>query len=640
MTKKIVGGGLALFLLAAVFGCNSSARTKTPMRAGTYTATETGMHGTLTVEVSVSASEITGVRVTDNVETPGVGAWAIEFIPQRIIAQQSVNVDVVTGVSLTSKAIMRGVEHCLSQAGANIEAFNKASQKTRVSDETRLADVVIVGGGGAGLAAAVSAVNAGVSVILIEKTGFLGGNSIVSGGIYNAANPEMQDHWPALPGYEKLVTDALAERPVSEEHRVLIERVRSEFDAFKRTDKTLFDSPSWHALQTWNGGDKIAELKIVQTLTGNALSGYQWYKSMGTEWKNLLIQGTGAMYQRTYWAALPNGTGFIKAFRDTLTGKGNYTQLMETSGKSLIVEGGRVVGVNAEAKDGHKITIRANKGVILATGGFAGNIDLRQQYCEGEKWPDLGPTLKTTNMPGVTGDGIFMAQTIGAQLVNMQHIQLLQVCNPQNGTVGGNSYPNDVAGYTFINKNGQRFVREDGRRDEISTAIISQPDGMTWLVQSADTITDPDTNTTLDGRSITYMLDNKLHGWVKGDTLEEFARMIGVPADNLKRSIDAFNIHVDSQSPDEFGRVLFSYKHTRGPWYAFPCKPAAHHTMGGVRIDENTHALRTDGSVIPGLYCAGEITGVVHGANRLGGNAIVDFTVFGRIAGTNAAAGK
>jgi flavocytochrome c len=296
--------------------------------------------------------------------------------------------------------------------------------------------------------------------------------------------------------------------------------------------------------------------------------------------------------------------------------------------------------VNAVGKDGHKVTLRASKGVILATGGFAGNVELRQKYGEGEKWPDLGPSLGTSNVASVTGDGIFMAEAVGVKLVNMEQIQLLHVCNPITGATGDNSFPLDATGYLFINKNGRRFVREDGRRDDMSKAIIAQPDGIMYIVQSADVITDPGTIKTLDGRTVSYMLENNLSGFVKANTLSELASVLGMSADALEKSVADYNAHVDSQTPDEFGRALFSFKFTKGPWYAYPRKPAAHHTMGGVLIDENTRALKADGSVVPGLYCAGEITGVIHGANRLGGNAIVDFTVFGRIAGTNAATGK
>jgi flavocytochrome c len=610
------------------------------MKAGVYKASSPGLNGPLAVEVTLSSNAITDIKITSTVDSPGVSDWAVELIPQRIIQNQSVNVDVVSGVSITSRAIMRGVENCLTQAKANVEEFKKPVVKAKANDESLTADVIIVGGGGAGLAAAVSATEAGASVILIEKTGFLGGNSVVSGGIYNAANPEKQDHAVVGSGVEKLVTDALAEKPVNAEQQALQQKIRAEFDAFKKTDKTLFDSPSWHALQTWNGGDKIGTLKVIEKMTGNALAGYQWLVGMGMEFYPNVTQGSGSLYPRTYRALLPNGVGYIKAFRDTLKTRNNYTQIMETSAKSLIIENGRAAGVNAEARDGHQVTLRANKGVILATGGFAGNVKLRQEFCQGEKWPDLGPGLNTTNVPGVSGDGIFMARDVGIKLVNMEQIQLLQVCNPQTGAIAGNAYPNYVEGYVFINKNGSRFINEGGRRDDISRAIMAQPEGYMYLVQSADSITNPDTDKTLDGRTVSYMLKNKLSGWVTAPTLEGLAKEMGVPADNLKKSIDSFNSHVDSQTPDEFKRALFTYKFTKGPWYAFPCKPAAHHTMGGVLIDQDCRALKENGSPLPGLYCAGEITGVVHGGNRLGGNAMVDFTVFGRIAGLSAAAGK
>jgi flavocytochrome c len=379
---------------------------------------------------------------------------------------------------------------------------------------------------------------------------------------------------------------------------------------------------------------------MVERMTNSSLDGYKWLVEMGMGFYPGITQGSGSLYPRTVRALLPNGVGYIKAFTDTLARRNNYTQIMETSAKTLIVENGRVVGVSAEGKAGNKVTIRAAKGVILATGGFAGNIKLRQEFCEGEKWPDLGPGLNTTNVPGVTGDGIFMARDAGVKLVNMEQIQLLQVCNPQTGAIAGNAYPNYVEGYVFINKNGQRFTNEGGRRDDVSKAIMRQPEGLMYLIQSADSIPDPKTVLTLDGRTVSYMLENKLSGWVTAPDLDSLAKALGIPAANLKKTIDTFNTHVDTQARDEFGRALFTYKYTKGPWYSFPCKPAAHHTMGGVLIDEECRALKSEGSVLPGLYCAGEITGVIHGGNRLGGNAMVDFTVFGRIAGLSAAAGK
>ena len=347
------------------------------------------------------------------------------------------------------------------------------------------------------------------------------------------------------------------------------------------------------------------------------------------EFNDFVTLGGGSLYPRTHGATTPNGTGYIKAFTNTLDGRDNVQIIMDTTGKSLITDGDKVVGVNAVGRDGNAVTLMANKGVILATGGFAGNVELRQKYCEGEKWPDLGPSLTTSNMPGVTGDGIFMAEAVGAELVDMDQIQLLPFCNPQTGATFDITSAN-----CFINKNGERFVREDGRRDEMAKAMIAQPDGLVYYIFSCE---DPNEVYSLGKQTLQYYLDNNLYGYMIDTSLEGLAEQMGVPADTLAETVEAFNAHTKAGDVDEFGRTSWA-ETIEGPYYvAYQRKPAVHHTMGGVRIDTETHALRADGSIIEGLYCAGEIVGGIHGGNRLGGNAIVDFCVFGRLAGTHAA---
>ena len=624
--KKLLSVALALVILMSL-ACTASA-----MTAGTYTETVMAMHGPMTLEMTVSEDKIESVTVTDHVETPGVGDIAVEQIPAAIVAEQTVAVDAVSGVTVTSRCIMNAAKKCLEQAGADMDAFSKPVEKAAAVDQELTADVIIVGGGGAGLAAAVAATDEGASVILIEKMGFLGGNSIVAGGIYNCPDPDLQDYAEFSGDVDSLIEAALAEEPVSEEHAALQAAVREEFEAYKATDKTLFDSPNWFALQTWNGGDKIGSLEMLKVFAERAYPSLEWIESMGMEFEDQVITGSGSLYPRTHKATTPNGVGYMDAFERTLAGREGVSILMNTTGKSLIVDGDRVVGVNAVGKDGNAVTLHANKGVILATGGFAGNVELRQKYCEGEKWPDLSAKVNTSNMPGVTGDGIFMAEAAGAQLVNMNQIQLLPFCDPLTGA----TY--NIAGTDcFINKEGKRFVREDGRRDEMSKAIIAQTDGMMFIVSSTD---DPATRYSLGKKSVQYYVDNNLYGYMLSDNLEDLANQMGVPADALLATIADFNAHVESGEVDEFGRVTYKSKIEGKYYYAYPRKPAVHHTMGGVNVDPDTHALRADGSVIEGLYCAGEITGNLHGGNRLGGNAIVDFCVFGRIAGTNAAQGK
>lgn len=623
MSKKLFALVLAVMMLLGV-ACSASALT-----AGTYTATMTAMHGPMTVEVTVSENEILSVVVTDQVETPGVTDPVFEKIPAEIVANQTSNVDVITGATVSSRVLIAAVQNCLKQAGDTDGAFSKELEKAPAEDVTMTADVIIVGGGGAGLAAAVGASDEGASVILIEKTGFLGGNSIVAGGIYNAPDPDLQDYAVFSGDQDSMIEDALAEEPVSEEHAALQAAVREEFEAYKASDKTLFDSANWFALQTWNGGDKIANLDLVKVLTAGAFPALEWLESMGMEFNDFVTLGGGALYPRTHGATTPNGTGYIKAFKTALEGRENVQIVMDTEGKSLIMDGDKVVGVNAVGKDGNAVTLMANKGVILTTGGFAGNVELRQKYCEGEKWPDLGPSLTTSNMPGVTGDGIFMAEAAGAELIDMDQIQLLPFCNPQTGATFDITSAN-----CFINNEGKRFVREDGRRDEMSKGMIAQPDGEVYYLFSCE---DPNEVYSLGKKTLQYYLDNNLYGYMISDSLEGIAEKMGVPADTLAETVAAFNEHTKNGTTDEFGRTSWAAT-IEGPYYvAYQRKPAVHHTMGGVRIDTQTHALRADGSIIEGLYCAGEIVGGIHGGNRLGGNAIVDFCVFGRLAGNVAA---
>ena len=582
-----------LAVFALLLALAASAMAYTP---GAYETSARGLNGMVPVKTTFTEDKIIRIEIGEHIETPGVSDWAIALIPHRIIEDQSLAVDTVSGVTFTSRAILNAVKEAAEQAGGDIEALTAAPEKAPAADIEETADVIVVGGGGAGLAAAVAATDKGASVILIEKTGFLGGNSIVSGGIYNAADPELQG-------------------PLGIE-----------------------DSPEFHAQQTWEGGDKVADFELVKTLCFNALDGYHWLQSLGMEFDGTISQGVGSLYRRTHSSVMPNGTGYIKAFRDNLARKSNFTLIMETAGEKLLQdETGRVVGVEGTGKAGNKVTLHANKGVVIATGGFAGNVEMRVQYCQGEKWPDLGKGLITSNMPAIQGDGIRMAEAAGAALRDMDQIQLLQVCNPWTG-VTSDVVTGGVDACIYVNQEGNRFVREDGRRDVISAAILAQTGGRMYTIYNSIVIPDPATKKTLGGRTFQSLEDEGLYGYVHADTLEELAEKIGADAANLKAAIDTYNAHVkNGDAEDEFGRTLLTTALEEGPWYAHPRAPAAHHTMGGLVIDTGCHVLNAEGVAIPGLFAAGEVTGGIHGGNRLGGNAIVDFTVFGRIAGTSAA---
>ena len=626
--KKILG----LLLVAAMLMMSIGAM------AETFEGVGKGMGGDVKLAVTVEDGKITAIEVVSHNESAGISDPAFAQIPQAIIDNQSLAVDAVAGATLTSNGILAAVEAAAAAAGLDVEALKAAPvAKAEATYESEMtADVVVIGAGGAGLAAATAAKQNGASVIVIEKMGTVGGNSIICGGIYNTPDADLQQNVEMSDSVKSLVENALNETPVNDAHAELIAAVKADYEAWQAAGaKGLFDSANWYALQTWNGGDKVGRLPLVKVLANNSLAGLKWLESLGMEFSDKIGQGAGSLYQRTHSSLDSMGTGYIKAFMNAV---GEDSVLVNTKGEALIQdETGRVVGVKATNPDGSELILHANKGVIITTGGFSANVEMRQKYNTSGKWPVLGENVMTTNAAGITGDGIAMASAIGANLVDMEQIQLLYLGNPFNG---GMTYytPRDLSGtdqIIFVNKEGKRFVQEDGRRDVICCALIDQTDGIMYILESGDgNAVDPDQLMTGDGHPARQAEEE---GYLLiADTLEEMAAKIGCPAEDLQATIDAFNAAVDAGA-DEFGRKLYSTKLTKGPWIACARVACVHHTMGGIEINENTEVVDVNGNVIPGLYAAGEVTGGLHGANRLGGNAIVDFVVFGKLAGETAA---
>ena len=626
--KKILG----LILVVAMLMTSMTAM------ADTFEGVGTGLGGEIKLNVTVEDGKITAIDVVSHSESAGISDPAFNTILPAIVDNQSLAVDAVAGATLTSNGLLAAVEAAATAAGLDVAALKAAEVKAAdVTYATELtADVVVVGAGGAGLAAATAATQNGASVLVIEKMGAVGGNSIICGGIYNSPNAALQANVEMTDSVKSLVETALAEAPVSDEHAELQAAVKADYEAWQAEGaKGLFDTANWYALQTWNGGDKVGRLPLVKVLANNAYAGLEWLQDLGMVFSDKIGQGAGSLYQRTHSSLDSMGTGYIKVFMNAI---GEENVLVNTKGEALIQdETGRVVGVKATNPDGSELTITANKGVIITTGGFSANVEMREKYNTSGKWPVLGENVMTTNAAGITGDGIVMAAEAGANLVDMEQIQLLYLGNPFNG---GMTYytPRDLSGtdqIIFVNKEGKRFVQEDGRRDVICTALIAQTDGVMYILESGDgNAVDPDELLTGDGHKAR---DAEAQGYLLiADTLEEMAEKIGCDAETLKATVASFNEAVKA-GEDEFGRKLYSTELTKGPWIACARVACVHHTMGGIEVNTNTEVLDVNGNVIPGLYAAGEVTGGLHGGNRLGGNAIVDFVVFGKLAGENAA---
>lgn len=648
MRKRFLALLLGASLMTSLAGCSQSQPAAAPtasekeqttaeaadagdglFKPGTYQAEADGMNGPVKVEVEVDAESILSVKILEHTETTGISDPAIERVPQAIVDGQSIAVDTVSGATVTSSAILAAVKTALLDAGASEEAISKAVEKKTQSSENieRTADVVVIGSGGAGMSAALEALRAGGEVIVIEKMASAGGNTILAGSAMNAADPELQKKQEMTPAQLGTI-DGLLELPAKNDYmKAWQDTIRNDIEKYRAEKNTyLYDSPALHKLQTYVDGDYVANPELVEVFGDNALDSIHWLTGLGTQWSDTITAAVGATWTRSHTPLQTfgsKGAGFVLPQLQEFEKLGGEV-LLEHTAQELLTDNGRVTGVKGTTADGSTFTFLAKKGVILATGGFSANIKMREEY--NTHWATLDESIPTSNGPQATGDGIVMAESIGANLVGMEWIQMLPT------TV--KSFTPAIDSTILVNKEGKRFVKEDGRRDEISKATLEQPETKYWRIVDAHVTEDMLNGVAYTGEVIDEMVDNQ--GVYKADSLAELAEMIGIPAAELQKTVDEFNGYVESNGKgDPTGRTLFDQKIDKAPYYALVGLTKVHHTMGGVEINTETQVLDKDGNVIEGLFAAGEVTGGIHGSNRLGGNAISDAIIFGRLAGIN-----
>ena len=660
--RQLIGAGAALAALGALasskaFATEVSKDSAKPAAVadGEYTASRNAMNGMVEVSVTVKDGKIAAIEVADNEETPGIGGQLhnssdevvtsggsapVDLLPQLIVENNSLAVDLVTGATITSAALLGAVQDCIEQAGGDPADFQAPVNYPVYEDGE--ADIVVIGGGGAGLVAAIAAAQQGKKVAIIEKNGECGGDTLVCGAIYNCPDPDMQSRVEMGEATKTVVEDALALTSNDPDIQSALEDlqapVREQWDEYKASGRTdLFDSKEWYALQTWINGDMVADPELVKVLTYSAYDGLQFLEGLGMEFKDEIGQGAGSLWQRTHTSKMNMGTGLVSTYFNQLdTLSDLITVYNEATATQIVSEEGKACGVVAsDNHNGSSFTIPAADGVIVATGGFSANAKMVQENNTSGKWPDLSDVATSNRFTCSQGDGLKMAGELGAAFTDLDQIQLLYLGNLVNGQAT-KTLTRDANGtdqIVFINREGKRFVREDGRRDEICLAVLAQTDKMFYMLESGDgagyvDIHDPSWRSH-DGFTFEYMEQNGYIVW--DDTLEGLAEKLEIDQDVLKQTIDTFNESVDS-GEDEFGRTLFTTKLEHGPWVARLSQACVHHTMGGLRIDAQAHVLDEDGAVIAGLYAAGEVTGGIHGGNRLGGNAVVDTVVFGKLA--------
>ena len=580
------------------------------------------------VTLTIKDKTITKVEVDASHETNGIGSKAAETMPGAIVAANSLEVDGVSGATQTSKAIIEAATAALKQAGLEpSDLVSKNTSTTKAKDIEETVDVVVVGAGGAGMTAAITATDAGKKVIVVESQPIAGGNSVRSTGGMNAAKTPYQDknEFKEAAGVEKTLATAAEKFADNATITALAATVKSQWDAYQANPQGYFDSVELMELDTLIGGKGKNNPELVKALAENSAAAIEWLASIGAEVKNVGAFG-GASVKRIHRPVNADGKvtavgAYIVPILEKNLQDRNVQFLFDTTANEIIMKDGKAVGIKATGKDGHKVTINA-KSVVIATGGFGANAEMVEKY---------KPELKgfaTTNAEGAQGQGIEMATAVGAATVDMDQIQIhptVHIEEDGNAHLITEGLRGD--GAILVNAEGKRFYDEVSTRDKVSAAIIAQPDKSAWLVVDQSMV---DKSAVIAG----YI---KSGYTVTGATYEELAKAMGVDEATFVSTMNTWNQAVEAKSDAEFNRTSFANPLTAAPYYAIKITPAVHHTMGGIVINPKAEVLNEKGEVISGLFAAGEVTGGVHGANRLGGNAVADFVVFGRISGQSAA---
>ena len=633
MKKNQIRKSVAALAMAAVvsvsllgYGCGSKPASSTAGVSGEFTGTAKGMGGDVTVTLTLTDGKITGCTAEGKDETPGIGTMALEQLPGAIAESGSIAVDGVATATITSDAIKEAAAAALVAAGLNADDYKTEvkAEENKAEDSTIDADIAIVGAGGAGMTAAITAAAEGKSVVILESQPMVGGNSVRATGGMNAGKTVYQDEneFGESAGVEKTLKTAAEKYADNETITALAKTVSEQWAEYQKNPTGYFDSVELMELDTMIGGKGVNDPALVETLCSNSADAIDWLGEQGITLNSVSSAG-GASVKRIHrpvneeGKVVSVGAYMVPLLEEDCQKAGVQMMLNTTATEILTDDNGAAVGIKATGASGETITINA-KAVILTSGGFGANMDMVTEYK-----PELKGFM-TTNAPGILGQGIKMAQAIGADTVDMDQIQIHPTVQYDSASLITEGLRGD--GAVLINSEGKRFIDEVGTRDVVSAAEIAQPGSYSWLIIDQKMVDD----------------SSVIQGYIKkgytfeGKTYEELAEQIGVDGAALAETMNTWNGYVEAKNDPDFGRTSFADKLDTAPYYAIKVTAGVHHTMGGLKINTNTEVLNENGEIIPGLFAAGEVTGGVHGANRLGGTAVSDFVVFGRIAGAAA----
>lgn len=542
---------------------------------GTYTGVGAGRNGDITVAVTVNENTIQAIQIVHHDETPGISDGAIADIPAAIVATQSLGVDSVSGATVSSEGIVAAVADAIAKAGGDVEALkNVAIAAGEHSSKELTADVVVVGGGGAGMTAAVRLAEQGKHVILFEKASFLGGAISVSGGNQVIMGSKLQ-----------------AENGVTDDS---VESMVADFQA--------------------NGANKNNE-EILTLFAENVGSATDWLvEHCGVGFAEGLHQ-LGEYTHNRELAYTGGGAGFAETMRKAVADSGAEVYL-STKVESLITDdNGAVVGVKAVSTDGNTDYTVSAANVILATGGYGNNKEMLTDEMKSALY--YGPATST-------GEGIQMAQAVGAQTANMEYGKRYPNGIEVDTGLAKSTIAGNIAGWTMsailVNQEGSRVVNEKASNRTILETELQQTGGELFLLLDSETfevwksklseagISESDIEKYLEANGTTPV-------FAHGETLEEAAAAAGIDADALKATVERYNGFVAAGVDEDFGRAeaYLTMPIGDGPYYIIEQKPRFATTMGGLVVNTSMQVLSTNGSPIAGLYAAGENCGQVMG---------------------------
>lgn len=541
---------------------------------GTYEGTGKGYGGDIKVSVTVDETSITDIEVVEQTETEGVGGAALPTLVDKVLSAQSVNIDGVSGATYTSDGFLTAVREAITASGADPDALGQGQTGGDEAKETvtMSTDVVVVGAGGAGLAAALTAAQNGTDVVVLEKMAMVGGASSMAGGGTNATGSQWQQSYGIEDSPEAYFMDIMENGHFFSDARTLW--------LYANTQGAAFD---------WLVAEDGAALPYVNSQPSSSAE---------------------HTYGRTF-SPEGGGAGVVSALQQKVTDLG-VEILLETPAQELMVTDGTVTGVKALAADGTPYEITANS-VILATGGYGANTDML---------PETVTSLPYAGAVSATGDGLNMATAIGADAINLDkvNIQPHSIILPDGR--GQHTFQGCLAMYNktgsiLVSDQGVRFVNEQGSANDIKAGM--EQNEHSYLIMDAASF-ETYAQTCIASHNFTQeQLDQWLEAngtsnpvFAHADSLEDLAAIVGIPSGALTETVERYNGFVSAGEDTDFGRKV-STAMGDGPYYAVEMNLRYYATLGGLHINDNMQVLDTDGQPIQGLYAAGEVVGGVVG---------------------------